>query len=101
MCPPIHVDGRTLSRRSEAAADAALRLTSAACRSRWRGADPFDGLWWNWPRALVGGKLRRQAMMQLHVRSPVDIRRLYRRRHPLVPKALGIFASDSGAAVAA
>lgn len=33
--------------------------------------------------------------MQLHVRSPVDVRRLYRRQHPLIPKALGIFASAS------
>ena len=31
--------------------------------------------------------------MQLHARSPVDIRRLYRRSHPLIPKALGIFGS--------
>ena len=33
--------------------------------------------------------------MQLHARSPVDLRRLYRRRHPLIPKALGIFASTA------
>jgi hypothetical protein len=31
--------------------------------------------------------------MQLHARSPVDVRRLYRRRHPLIPKALGIYGS--------
>jgi hypothetical protein len=42
---------------------------------------------------MVAGKRRRQAVMQIHVRSPVDIRPLYRRTHPLIPKALGIFAS--------
>jgi hypothetical protein len=31
--------------------------------------------------------------MQIHARSPVDIRKPYRRRHPLIPKALGIFGS--------
>jgi hypothetical protein len=31
--------------------------------------------------------------MQLHARPPLDIRRLYRRSHPLIPKALGIYAS--------
>jgi hypothetical protein len=31
--------------------------------------------------------------VQLHARSPLDVRRLYRRRHPLIPKALGVFAS--------
>ena len=48
----------------------------------FRGPDPFDGLWWHWPRALVGGRRRRQAIAQLHARSPFDVRRLYRRRHP-------------------
>jgi hypothetical protein len=31
--------------------------------------------------------------MQLHARLPVDVRRLYRREHALIPKALGIFGS--------
>ena len=31
--------------------------------------------------------------MQVHVRSPVDIRRLYRRERPLNAKALGIYGS--------
>jgi hypothetical protein len=31
--------------------------------------------------------------MQVHVRSPVDVRRLYRRTHPLVPKGLALFGS--------
>lgn len=73
--------------------DAALALTESAACSDFRGPDPFDGLWWRWPGVLVGGRRRRQAVMQLHARSPVDIRRLYRRRHPLIPKALGIFGS--------
>jgi len=73
--------------------DGAITLAEAAARSDFRGPDPFDGLWWNWPHALVGGRRRRQALMQVHARSPVDVRRLYRRRHPLIPKALGIFGS--------
>jgi len=59
----------------------------------WRGPDAYDGLWWRWPRPLVGGRRRRQVLMQLHARSPLDFRPLYRRSHPLIPKALGIFAS--------
>jgi hypothetical protein len=73
--------------------DAALALTESAASSGFRGPDPFDGLWWRWPGMLVGGRRRRQAVMQVHARSPVDVRRLYRRRHPLIPKALGIFGS--------
>jgi hypothetical protein len=73
--------------------DAALALTESAARSDFRGPDPFDALWWRWPEVLVGGRRRRQALIQLHARSPVDVRRLYRRRHPLIPKALGVFGS--------
>jgi hypothetical protein len=72
---------------------AALALSEAAARADFRGPDPFDGLWWRWPRALVGGRRRRQAVAQLHARSPIDVRRLYRRRHPQTAKALGVFAS--------
>lgn len=72
---------------------AALALTESAARTDFHGPDPFDGLWWHWPRALVGGRRRRQAVAQLHARSPVDVRRLYRRRHPRTAKALGLFAS--------
>jgi hypothetical protein len=85
--------GQAFARRSEIAARTALRLTEAAAEMSWRGPDPFDGLWFGWPRPLVAGKRRRQAIMQAHVRSPVDFRPLYRRRHPLIPKALGIFGS--------
>jgi hypothetical protein len=42
---------------------------------------------------VLVGRRRRQAVMQLHARSPVDVRRLYRRRRPLIPKALGNFGS--------
>ena len=73
--------------------DEALDLTQRAAQANWRGPDAYDGLWWNWPEVVVGGRRRRQAIMQLHVRSPVDIRRLYRRTHPLVPKGLALFGS--------
>jgi hypothetical protein len=74
-------------------ADAALDLTERAAAVRWRGPDAYDGLWWGWPGWMVGGRLRRTALMQVHVRCPLDVRKLYRREHPLVPKALGIFGS--------
>lgn len=72
---------------------AALALSDAAARADFRGPDPFDGLWWHWPRPLVGGRRRRQAIAQAHARAPVDVRRLYRRRHPAISKAIGVFAS--------
>jgi hypothetical protein len=77
----------------DALVDASIALTERAAEVAWRGPDAYDGLWWKWPAPLVGGRLRRQAIMQLHVRSPVDIRRLYRRTHPVVPKALALFGS--------
>ena len=76
-----------------AASETAVRLAVAAANSQWHGPDPFDGLWWSWPKALVGGKRRRQTIIQLHARSPVDIRPIYRRTHSLIPKTLGLFAS--------
>jgi hypothetical protein len=66
---------------------AAQRLVELAARARWRGPDPYDGLYASWPAPLVGGPRRRQAIIQLHARSPVDIRGLYRHHHSLVPKA--------------
>ncbi len=72
---------------------AALELTERAAAAQWSGADAYDGLWWHWPAPLVGGRRRRQAIMQLHVRTPVDFRPLYRRTDPIVPKALALFAS--------
>jgi hypothetical protein len=73
--------------------DAALALTESAARRDFRGPDPSTACGGRWPGVLVGGRRRRQAVMQLHARSPVDVRRLHRRRHPLIPKALGIFGS--------
>lgn len=67
---------------------AAQRLVELGATAGWRGPDPYDGLWSRWPRIFVAGRRRRQAIVQLHARSPFDIRRLYRRRpHSLVPKA--------------
>ena len=71
----------------------ALALAENAAAGGWRGPDAYDGLWCRWPKPLTAGRRRRQLFMQLHARSPLDIRRLYRRRHPLIPKALGIFGS--------
>jgi hypothetical protein len=73
--------------------DAARVLTESAAAADFRGPDPFDALLWRWPAALVGGRRRRQALIQLHARSPVDLRKLYRRQHPQIAKALGVFAS--------
>src|SRR5919108_2673577 len=72
---------------------AALRLAESAARTDFRGPDPYDGLPLAWPRSFVAGPRRRQALVQLHARSPVDVRRLYRRRHALIPKALGLYVS--------
>ena len=44
--------------------DAALVLSESAARADFRGPDPFDGLWWHWPKAVVGGRRRRQAVVQ-------------------------------------
>jgi hypothetical protein len=73
--------------------DAALVLVESAARAEFRGPDPFDVLFWRWPHVLVGGRRRRQALIQLHARSPVDLRRVYRRQHPQIAKALGVFGS--------
>jgi hypothetical protein len=73
--------------------DAALGLMERAAATGWRSPDPYDGLWWHWPKPLVAGRRRRQAITQLHALSPVDFRFLYRRTHPLVPKALALFGS--------
>ena len=67
-------------------------LVHAAAAAGWRGPDPYDGLLHPWPRPLRGGPRRRQAIVQLHARAPIDIRRLYgRREHPRIPKALALF----------
>ncbi len=73
--------------------EAALGLTARAAAAGWRGPDPYDGLSWRWPHVMVAGARRRQALTQLHVRTPVDIRPVYRRTHPMIPKALAVFGS--------
>jgi hypothetical protein len=73
----------------------ARRILEVAAAARWRGSDPYDGLWWSWPSVLVGGRRRRQAVLQLHARSPVDLRVLYAKERPPIPKALGIFGSTA------
>lgn len=83
-----------------ALAAAARTLTINAADSGWRGPDPYDGLWWPWPRPLVAGRRRRQAVVQLHARAPVDFRRLYRRPPARIAKTLALFGS-AGLRVAA
>lgn len=97
------VSSRVVTEASEIQAlrDAARRLIELAARTRWRGPDPYDGLFVRWPAPLVGGRRRRQAIIQLHARSPVDIRRLYRRRHSLVPKAPALLGQAASRLVAA
>lgn len=75
-----------------AIAEGAERICAAAEQQGWHGPDIFDALWGKWPRLLVGGRRRRQAVIQLHARLPVDIRRTYRRRHPRLAKGLAVFA---------
>lgn len=76
-----------------AAADSLLTTAHAA---GWRGPDPYDALWQTrLPEVLRGGRRRRQVLLQLHARSPVDIRRLHRREHPRLAKALALFGQTA------
>ena len=77
------------------ATETAHLLLERAARDRWRGPDPYDALAFEWPRAFVGGKRRRQLLIQLHARAPLDIRRLYRRDHPVIAKTLALFGSTA------
>ena len=82
--------------------DAAQKIVEMAAEVSWRGPDPYDGLFARWPAPLVAGPRRRQAIVQLHARSPVDIRRLYgRRHHSLVPKAPALLGQAASRLVAA
>jgi len=74
---------------------AALGLIERAAIDRWQGADPYDGLAWRWPHLLIAGPRRRQAIVQVHSRTPIDIRRWYRRGGSVIAKALGVFGSAS------
>ena len=80
----------TLAAAAVAAAEA---LETRAADAGWRGPDPYDGLWWHWPAWMTGGRRRRQFIVQVHARSPVDIRRAYRRGHPRIAKTLALFAA--------
>ena len=77
---------------AEAATVAGTLLAQAASQD-WRGPDPYDGLYFQWPGWLTGGARRRQAVVQAHARAPFDIRRLYRATHPRIAKALAMFGS--------
>ena len=57
--------------------DAGARLCAAARANGFRGSDAYDGLHWGWPKPLVAGRRRRQAIVQLHARSPIDFRGIY------------------------
>jgi hypothetical protein len=81
------------SRLAAEAGRAASALLAQAASQDWRGPDPYDGLYFRWPAWLTGGRRRRQAIVQAHARAPVDIRHLYRRTHPRIAKALGMFGS--------
>lgn len=41
---------------------------------------------------MVAGPRRRQLVIQLHARAPLDLRRAYRRRNPRLAKGLAVFA---------
>jgi len=71
----------------------AAELLEAAAAADWRGSDPYDGLWWPWPRLLTAGRRRRQAVVQLHARTPFDVRAPRRAQPPPIAKALGVFGS--------
>jgi hypothetical protein len=72
---------------------AAERLQERAADAGWRGPDPYDGLFWRWPGWMTGGRRRRQAIVQIHARSPIDVRRAYRRSHPRIAKTLALFGA--------
>jgi hypothetical protein len=90
VTPPATSPDAQLARDAGCAAGALLRQ---AASQDWRGPDPYDGLYYRWPSWLTGGRRRRQAIVQAHARAPVDIRRLYRRAHPRIAKALAVFGS--------
>ena len=70
----------------------AADLAMAAQEARWRGPDPYDGLYWKWPAFMVATARRRQLVAQLHARSPLDIRAWRRAPRPRLAKTLALFA---------
>ena len=66
---------------------AARELCLVAAERDWAGPDIYDGLAARWPRPLTSGPRRRQAIIQLHARAPIDLRPLSRREHRPIAKA--------------
>ena len=71
---------------------AARELCLVAAEGDWAGPDIYDGLAARWPRPLTSGPRRRQAIIQLHARAPIDLRPLSRREHRPIAKAAALFA---------
>ena len=93
MAPTSATGVRSLaSTVSEHAADRAAALCASAAASQWSGPDIYDALAARWPAFLVAGKRRRQALIQVHARFPVDIRPLSRRSHRPLAKSFALFA---------
>lgn len=74
------------------AAEGARALCRTAQAAGWTGPDIYDALGAAWPTFLTAGKRRRQALIQLHARAPVDLRPLSRRSHRRIAKTLAVFA---------
>ena len=83
---------RDLANRMLAAAAQIVRSAQAA---EWRGIDLHDGLYWRWPPGFVATPLRRQAIVQLHVRAPIDLRGWRHGPRPRLAKTLALFAKAS------
>jgi hypothetical protein len=80
-----------MSAASAAAARHAEHLCTTAARTGWTGPDVYDALAFRWPRVLVAGRRRRQAVLQVHARLPWDLRRFYGHPFPLISKTLAVF----------
>ena len=66
------------------------RRSPSTRRTRAGGArTPTTGCGGRGRGALVAGRRRRQVVVQLHARAPVDVRRLYRRPPARIAKTLG------------
>jgi len=74
---------------------AAAQMVGSAQAAEWRGADPHDALYWRWPPTFIATPRRRQAIVQLHVRSPIDIRSWRRGPRPRLAKTLALFTKAS------
>lgn len=71
----------------------AVGLVESARALDWSGPDPYDGLYWKWPATLVATPRRRQVVVQLHARAPVDIRIWRRQAPPRLAKTLALFTN--------